>query len=59
VPKHVGRATHALSVVDHPINLILSPTDVFWTKNHYIYGPKKFSGGERHKKIESRKQRLQ
>jgi hypothetical protein len=29
VPKHVGRATHALSVVDHPINLILSPTDVF------------------------------
>jgi hypothetical protein len=44
VPSNGGRATLALSVVDRPIALILSPTNVFCPKNHYIYGPEEFSG---------------
>lgn len=53
-----GHATHLRSLLDCPIALILSPTDVFCPKNDYIYGPEEFSGGEHHRKTETPKRRL-
>lgn len=58
-PTLLGRATPSLLAVDHPNRLILSQTDVFWPKNHYIYDLRGFSRGGRHRNTETWKRRLQ